>query len=98
QLARARGGRLAAQGAEGESRVLPAPHQDGANALGPRRAHRAGGCRRRGMKRVGIVAKTDREEARTTVAQLLGWCAERGLAPFLDKETAALRPEPRRAH
>jgi NAD+ kinase len=45
------------------------------------------------MKRIGIVAKTDREAAATTVSELLRWCAERGLAPLLDKETAALCPD-----
>ena len=30
------------------------------------------------MKRLGIVAKTDRDEARTVVPQLLDWCAARG--------------------
>ena len=37
------------------------------------------------MKRLGIVAKTDREEARTVVPQLLEWCAARGIQPFLEK-------------
>ena len=45
------------------------------------------------MKRLGIVAKTDREEARTVVPQLLKWCADRGIQPVLEKETAALCPE-----
>jgi len=46
------------------------------------------------MKRVGIVAKTDRAEARTTVAELLRWCAANGVVPVLDKETAeALCPD-----
>ena len=40
------------------------------------------------MKRIGIVAKTDRAEARGVVERLLGWCEERGLQPFLEKETA----------
>jgi len=30
------------------------------------------------VKRLGIVAKTDREEARTVVPQLLEWCAAGG--------------------
>ena len=42
------------------------------------------------MKRIGIVAKTDREEARALVPRLLQWCAERRLSPVLEKETAAL--------
>jgi len=45
------------------------------------------------VKRLGIVAKTDREEARTVVPQLLKWCADRGIQPVLEKETAALCPE-----
>ena len=28
------------------------------------------------MKRIGIVAKTDRAEAKAVVAELLSWCAE----------------------
>ncbi len=42
------------------------------------------------MKRLGIVAKTDRQEARTVVPQLLDWCAARGIQPVLEKETAGL--------
>ncbi len=45
------------------------------------------------MKRIGIVAKTDREDARTVVPRLLQWCAARGIQPVLDKETAGLCPE-----
>jgi len=45
------------------------------------------------MKRIGIVAKTDREEARTTVARLLEWCVAQGLEPLCEKETAALCPQ-----
>jgi NAD+ kinase len=45
------------------------------------------------VKRLGIVAKTDREEARTVVPQLLEWCAARGIQPVLEKETAGLCPE-----
>jgi NAD+ kinase len=44
------------------------------------------------MKRIGIVAKTDREEARAMIPRLLNWCAERRLSPVLEKETAALVP------
>src|SRR5215510_4991385 len=44
------------------------------------------------MKRIGIVAKTDREEARTALPRILEWCAERQLSPVLDKETAGLVP------
>jgi NAD+ kinase len=47
------------------------------------------------MKRIGIVAKTDRAEARGVVERLLAWCEERGLQPFLEKETAGLCPESR---
>jgi NAD+ kinase len=45
------------------------------------------------MKRIGIVAKTDREEARVVLPQLLEWCAARGITAVLDKETGALCPE-----
>jgi NAD+ kinase len=45
------------------------------------------------MKRIGIVAKTDREEARTTVPRLLEWCLARGLEPLCEEETASLCPE-----
>ena len=45
------------------------------------------------MKRIGIVAKTDRQEARTVVPQLLEWCRARGVQPLCEKETAALCPE-----
>src|SRR5215831_16512399 len=42
------------------------------------------------MKRIGIVAKTDRDEARTVVPELLQWAQKRGLQPLCDKETAAI--------
>jgi NAD+ kinase len=42
------------------------------------------------VKRIGIVAKPDREEARSVVAELLRWCAGRELEPVLDKETGWL--------
>ena len=45
------------------------------------------------MKRIGIVAKTDREQAKAVVAELLQWCAEHDRIPVLDKETAALCPD-----
>ena len=45
------------------------------------------------MKRVGVVAKTDRAEARTLVPELVRWCSARGLEPLCDRETAALAPE-----
>jgi NAD+ kinase len=45
------------------------------------------------MKRIGIVAKTDRDEAKDVVAGLLQWCAARDCVPVLDKETAALCPD-----
>ena len=44
------------------------------------------------MKRIGIVAKTDRDEARTVLPQILDWCGPRGLTPVLEKETAGLCP------
>jgi NAD+ kinase len=45
------------------------------------------------VKRLGIVAKTDREEARTVLPRLLEWCAARDIQPVLEKETAGLCPE-----
>jgi NAD+ kinase len=45
------------------------------------------------VKRLGIVARTDREEVRTLVPRLVEWCAERGLEPVADRDTAALVPE-----
>ena len=45
------------------------------------------------MRRIGIVAKTDREEARTVVPELLTWFHARGLEPLCDKETAAVCPD-----
>lgn len=45
------------------------------------------------MKRIGIVAKTDRAEARQVVGELLQWCAARDRVAVLDKETAALVPD-----
>lgn len=45
------------------------------------------------MNRVGIVAKTDREEARTVVPELLKWFHARDLKPLCDKETAAICPD-----
>ncbi len=44
------------------------------------------------MKRIGIVAKTDRDEARTALPRILEWCAERQLSPVVEKETAGLMP------
>ena len=45
------------------------------------------------MKRIGVVAKTDRRDAREVVERLLAWCGERGLHPILEKETAGLCPD-----
>jgi NAD+ kinase len=45
------------------------------------------------MKRIGIVAKPDRPDAAGVVARLLDWCAEHGLQPVLEKETAGLCPD-----
>ncbi|HUG38540.1 MAG TPA: NAD(+)/NADH kinase [Candidatus Limnocylindrales bacterium] len=45
------------------------------------------------MKRIGVVAKTDRDEARTVIPALLDWCAERGLSAVFEKETAGLCPD-----
>src|SRR5262249_54487370 len=43
--------------------------------------------------RIGIVAKTDREEAHTVLPELLKWLHARGLEPLCDKETAAVCPD-----
>ena len=45
------------------------------------------------MKRIGVLAKTDREEARQVVPKLLEWCAARGVTAVLEKETAGLCPD-----
>jgi NAD+ kinase len=45
------------------------------------------------VKRIGVLAKTDREEARQVVPQLLEWCAARGVTAVLEKETAGLCPD-----
>jgi NAD+ kinase len=45
------------------------------------------------MRRIGIVAKTDREEARTVVPELLTWFEARGIESLCDKETAAVCPD-----
>jgi NAD+ kinase len=45
------------------------------------------------MKRIGIVAKTDRDEARTVVPELLHWFQARGLTALCDKETASVCPD-----
>ena len=42
------------------------------------------------MKRIGILAKTDREDAARVIHQILDWCAERGVSVVLEKETAGL--------
>ena len=45
------------------------------------------------MKRIGILAKTDREDAARVIHSILDWCAERDVSVVLEKETAALTPE-----
>jgi NAD+ kinase len=45
------------------------------------------------MRRIGVVAKTDRAEARTVLPELLAWCGRRGLEVVLEKETAGLCPD-----
>jgi NAD+ kinase len=45
------------------------------------------------VKRIGIIAKTDRDEARVVVPELLDWCQARGLTAVLEKETAGLCPD-----
>ncbi|MGH7207213.1 MAG: NAD(+)/NADH kinase [Nitrospiraceae bacterium] len=42
------------------------------------------------MKRVGIIAKPHKAEARTVLRDLLPWLEGRGVQPLLDEETAAL--------
>ena len=44
------------------------------------------------MKQIGILARTDREEARVVVPAVLDWCAARDLGVVLEKETAGLCP------
>jgi len=45
------------------------------------------------MKRIGIVAKIDRPEAKSVVPELVEWLTGRGLQVVLEKETAALYPK-----
>jgi NAD+ kinase len=45
------------------------------------------------VKRIGIVAKTDREESRPRLVELLQWCADSDLEVVLEKDTAALVPD-----
>jgi NAD+ kinase len=45
------------------------------------------------VKRIGVLAKTDREEARQVLPQLLEWCAARGVTAVVEKETAGLCPD-----
>lgn len=47
------------------------------------------------MKRVGIVAKVDRPEAREIVPRLVEWLADRGAQALLEKETAELIAHPK---
>src|SRR5262249_60946525 len=76
--------------------LLPPPAAHGPHHHRPGQPdHTRRGVPRAGMKRIGIVAKTDRAEARAVVERLLAWCEERDLQPFLEKETAALCPEAR---
>ncbi|MBI4562523.1 MAG: NAD(+)/NADH kinase [Candidatus Rokubacteria bacterium] len=46
------------------------------------------------MKRIGIVAKSDRPEARKVVPDLARWLSARGKEVALEKDTAALLPTP----
>lgn len=46
------------------------------------------------MKRIGIVAKVDRPEAKSVVSSLVSWLRERGIQAVLDHDTAALVSEP----
>lgn len=45
------------------------------------------------MKRIGVIAKTDRGEARVVIPRLFEWCATRGVSVVLEKETAGLCPD-----
>jgi NAD+ kinase len=45
------------------------------------------------VKRLGIIAKTDRDEARIVVPELVDWCLARGLTAVVEKETAGLCPD-----
>src|SRR5262245_59856539 len=45
------------------------------------------------MTRIDIIAKTDRQEARSVVPELLQWCVSRGLQPLVEKETDGLAPD-----
>ena len=45
------------------------------------------------MKRIGILAKTDREDAARVIHSILDWCAQRDLSVVLEKESAALTPD-----
>lgn len=46
------------------------------------------------MKRVGIIAKPHKPEARTVLQELLPWLEARGVEPVLDVDTAALAGMP----
>ncbi len=46
------------------------------------------------MKRVGIIAKPHKPEARTVLQELLPWLEARGMEPILDVDTAALAGMP----
>jgi len=45
------------------------------------------------VKRIGILAKTDREDAGRVIHEILDWCAVRGVSVVLEKETAGLCPD-----
>src|SRR5262249_59397265 len=53
------------------------------------RADHGGGT----VKRLGVVAKTDRDEAGSMLLEVLRWCEGHALEVCLDKETAGLVPE-----
>ena len=46
------------------------------------------------MKRIGIVAKTDRAEAKSVVPSLITWLLARGMEVVVDHDTAPLVAEP----
>ena len=47
-----------------------------------------------GIKRVGIIAKPHKPEARAVVGELVRWLGDQGVAVLLDRDTAALAPDP----
>lgn len=46
------------------------------------------------MNRIGVIARGDRPDAGTVVRELARWLAARGCHVLVDRDTAALRPDP----